>query len=147
MTTASEARSATYARICPWLRESFGDLLVERPDDVSCSVLIGSALTQILVLPWGTADSLLVIRSYVVTGARLDADLMRFLLEANARVRFGAFGLDGEGDIFFQQTLLGSTCDPQELRVSTMSVAAVADEFDDRIVERWGGSRALDTLR
>ena len=42
---------------------------------------------------------------------------------------------------------MGSTCDKPELKTSVSSVVLIADEYDDLIVEKWGGERAIDRLR
>jgi hypothetical protein len=107
----------------------------------------GSAFAQIGVFPWGDDDALITTRSYVVTGIELTAELMRFLLHENAGMRFGAFGIDEDGDVIFEHSIVGSTCDQRELESSVTAVAATADEYDDRIVSRWGGERALDQIR
>jgi hypothetical protein len=60
---------------------------------------------------------------------------------------FGAFGIDDEGDVIFEHTIVGSTCDQKELESSVIHVARTADDYDDIIVEKWGGERALDQIR
>ena len=72
---------------------------------------------------------------------------MHFLLRENDRMTFGAFGIDQDGDVFFEHTIVGSTCDKPELKTSVSSVVLIADEYDDLIVEKWGGERAIDRLR
>jgi hypothetical protein len=59
-------------------------------------------------------------------------------------MRFGAFGVDKDGDIIFEHTIVGSTIDKEELKSSVKAVLSVADHYDDDIVSRWGGKRALD---
>ena len=44
----------------------------------------------------------------------------------------------------FEHNLIGSTCDKEELKTSVITVVKLADEYDDEIVARWGGQRALD---
>lgn len=72
------------------------------------------------------------------------ADLQSHLLRENAEMRFGAFSVNDAGDILFEHTIVGSTCDPNELEASVHAVLAAADNYDDQIVQRWGGERALD---
>jgi len=69
---------------------------------------------------------------------------MQFLLRKNDDMRFGAFGLDRDMDIFFEHTIVGSTCDKEELRATVMAVLQTADKYDDEIVAKWGGERAVD---
>jgi len=52
--------------------------------------------------------------------------------------------LNEAGDVLFQHTIVGSTCDPAELEASVREVLEIADDYDDKIVSRWGGQRELD---
>ncbi|MFN5980493.1 MAG: T3SS (YopN, CesT) and YbjN peptide-binding chaperone 1, partial [Pseudanabaena sp.] len=85
-------------------------------------------------------------RSYVVVGSELKPDLMRYLLEENAKMIFGAFGISPDNEILFEHSIIGSTCNIKELEVSVKAVMEIADEYDDKIVNRWGGKRALDRI-
>ena len=71
-------------------------------------------------------------------------DLMYYLLRKNEDMRFGAFGIDEEHDVFFEHSILGSTCDIEEFRASLLAVASIADGLDDEIKEQFGGLRAID---
>lgn len=108
---------------------------------------MGSALVEVLVFPWGEDDAIINTRSYVVTGAELTPDLMLFLLKENSQMLFGAFGVDEHGDILFEHSIVGSTCDQKELESSVNAVLQVADDYDDIIVQKWGGERALDRIQ
>jgi ATP-dependent Clp protease ATP-binding subunit ClpC len=61
----------------------------------------------------------------------------------------GAGGREGTSDVasLLKPALVGSTCDKDELKAQVMAVVLTADEYDDQIVARWGGQRALDRLR
>jgi hypothetical protein len=59
-------------------------------------------------------------------------------------MRFGAFGLDSDNDVFFEHSIVGSTSDKVELKASVMAVVMTADRYDDQISSRWGGTRAVD---
>ncbi len=140
-------QKTTYEKIVPWMKELFGTFAQVRADVPVMGVMVGSALAQVSVFPWGDHDATITVRAYVVTGAELTPDLAHYLLRKNADMRFGAFGVDDDGDILFEHTIVGSTCDKEELRSSVMAVALTADQFDDEIVARWGGQRALDRIR
>lgn len=77
----------------------------------------------------------------------MNAELMKFLLRENDRMRFGAYGLDEDEDIFFEHTIVGSTCDKEELKASVVAVVMTADDADDKIIAKWGGQRAVDRGR
>jgi hypothetical protein len=143
----TRAQQEIYEKVLPWVAELFGGSVLRKQDSPVIGVMYGSAFAQIGVFPWSEADAVITTRSYVVTGAELTPELMRYLLTENAGMRFGAFGLDEEGDIIFEHTIVGSTCDQKELESSVVHVARTADDYDDLIVERWGGERALDQVR
>lgn len=142
----TSAQKACYEKIVPWAKELFGEFAQAREDAPVFGVMAGSAMVQVAVLPWGDDDATITARAYVVSGAELTPDLMHYLLRKNDDVRFGAFGVDNDGDIFFEHTIVGSTCDKEELKASVMAVVLTADKYDDEIVARWGGQRALDRM-
>jgi T3SS (YopN, CesT) and YbjN peptide-binding chaperone 1 len=147
MEFASEAQKQCYERIVPWLREVFGGAALVREDRPVIGVARGSAFAQVGVFPWGDADAIITTRAYVVADADLNEELLRFLLHENGGMHFGAFGIDDDGDIFFEHSIVGSTCDKKEIEASVTAVVRAADDYDDLIVARWGGRRALDQAR
>lgn len=142
----SPAQKATFEKIVPWMKDLFGSFAGQREDAPAFSVSVGSAMALTMVYPWRDDEAVISTRAWVVTGAELTPELMHYLLRENDRMSFGAFGIDPDGDIFFEHTILGSTCDQPELKSSVLSVVLVADEYDDEIVSRWGGQRAIDRV-
>jgi hypothetical protein len=140
----TKPQEETYIQISQWLQELFGAFLVKRDDAPVFGVIIGSALAQVGVAPWGEDDATITTRAYVVTGTEITPDLTHYLLRENDRMRFGAFGLDHENDIFFEHTIVGKTANKEEIKSSVLAVILTADEYDDKIIARWGGQRALD---
>ncbi len=143
----TEAQKACYEKVGPWVRELFGKLASRRDDRPVIRILQGSAYAQVGVFAWGESDAIITTRAYVVSGAMLTPEMMYYLLRENEGMPFGAFGVDKDGDILFEHSIVGSTCDKKELEASVIAVLRTADEYDDQIVERWGGRRALDQLR
>jgi Putative bacterial sensory transduction regulator len=141
------AQEDCYDRIALWMREIFGQFPCARQDVPGLGLFMGSALVEVLIFPWGDDDAIINARSYVATDIEMKPDLMRFLLEENAKMMFGAFGIDVNGDIIFEHTIVGSTCDKKELESSVRAVLEVSDDYDDKIIEQWGGKRALDRVR
>jgi hypothetical protein len=141
------AQEDCYNKIALWMREIFGKFPCARQDVPGLGLFMGSALVEVLIFPWGDDDATINTRSYVVTDIERKPDLMRFLLEENAKMIFGAFGLDVNGDIIFEHSIVGSTCDKKELESSVRAVLEIADKYDDKIVAEWGGMRALDRIR
>lgn len=140
----TEAQRASYERIARWMKELFGEFAEHDSGAPMFSIVVGSALTQVFVSAWNDDDAVITVRSYVVSDVEVTNELAIFLLEQNSRMRFGAFGLDEDHDIFFQHNIVGSTCDKNELKASVLAVANTADDFDDEIVSRFGGLRAVD---
>jgi len=141
----TEAQKACYQKVFRWMKQLFGTAFTSaREDTPLISVRIGSASAGAYVAPWGDNDTTINVRSWVVTGAEQTPELMKYLLTENNDMRFGAFGMDGEGDIFFDHTIIGSTCSKNELKASVVAVINVADEYDDKIIAKWGGQRFMD---
>lgn len=139
-------QKTTYEKVGQWMRELFGGVVHVRQDAPVYGVRFGSAFVQVSISPWGENEAIITTRSYVVYGANLREDLLKYLLRKNDEMRFGAFALDGDGDIVFSHTIVGSTCQKEELKASVYAVMKVADQYDDEIVGRWGGERALDRM-
>src|SRR3954453_16139628 len=54
---------------------------------------------HLVVRIWGEDDAVVLLRCWIVTGAPLDAPLLRFLLRRNHAQRFGMLAVDSDGDI------------------------------------------------
>ena len=108
----------------------------------------GSSIVMINVLPWKADRAVVRCVAQLVKGVTMEVPLALQLLEMNALMRFGAFAYVPAGDvIIFSHTLLGGeTLDPEELTTTIRDVAIVADEYDDRIAARYGGSTMQDLL-
>ena len=140
----SKAQEDIYNKVVPWMKEIFGDFARPREDHPSFAIYVGSAYASTAVMTWGEDDAIITTRSWVVTGVELTLELLQYLLRENDTMRFGAFGLDSDNDVFFEHTIVGSTADKHELKASVMAVVMTADRYDDIIAERWGGTRAVD---
>ena len=141
----TEAHRACYEKIHQWLKELYGEEGVRpRTDGTMLGIVRGSAYITVLIWPNGEQDAWVTTRSWVVTKVDMVADLAKFLLRKNYDMTLGAFGIDDANDIFFEHTIMGSSCDKNELRASVGAVSYVADQYDDEIVGRWGGQRAAD---
>uniref|UniRef100_A0A7C4GG03 YbjN domain-containing protein n=1 Tax=candidate division WOR-3 bacterium TaxID=2052148 RepID=A0A7C4GG03_UNCW3 len=143
----TQAQKKVYEKIAPWMRELFGQFATAHESAPVFGVVFGSTIAHVAVFPWGDDDATITTRAWVVTGTELTPDFMKFLLLQNDKMRFGAFLVDSDGDVFFEHTIVGSTCDKEELKASVLAVAATADRYDDEIVQRWGGQRMLDRMK
>jgi hypothetical protein len=113
----------------------------------------GSSYVMISVVPTGPKShhndrAVVRVVAQVVSGVRPEASLFRQLLILNSKLRFGAFAYLPEGDVvlFAHSILGGESMDEKELIATVHDVALVADEYDDRIVARYGGARMQDII-
>lgn len=140
----NDVQKQVYDRVKPWLEALYGDAVRPREDLPAFGVRKGSGYITIYVWPWGEDEAYVLTRAYVVSGANINEELLRFLLRKNTELTFGAFGLDEDGDILFEHSIVGSRCDQEELEASVNAVLHAADNYDDEIVTRWGGRRAIE---
>lgn len=140
----TQAQKACYEKVSRWIKDLFGVGAIYRDDIPVIGIIVGSALAQVGISAWGEIDTTITTRAYLVTEVEITPDLASFLLHENERMRFGAFGLDKEDDIFFEHTIMGSNTNREELKSSIMAVILTADSYDDKIVEQWGGQRMLE---
>jgi hypothetical protein len=117
-------------------------------DDSLYVIKQGSAYVMISVVPWGANRAMVRCTSQLVKGINLDGGLAKQLLELNAHLRFGAFAWEPNGEIIlFVHTILGgTTLDSDELMATLRDVALIADEYDDKLMKKYGGQRMLDLL-
>jgi hypothetical protein len=117
-------------------------------DDTLYVIKQGSAYVMISVVPWGDNRAMVRCTSQLVKGVDVDGPLAKQLLELNAHLRFGAFAWDpGEHTVLFSHTILGgTTLDPEELMATLRDVALIADEYDDKLMKKYGGQRMIDLL-
>lgn len=144
MTFANETQRAVYERVRSFIEDLFGELAVYRDDAPAFAVAAGSAVAHVHVLPWTDEGAIVTTRAFVVSGVTLTEDLMRWMLARNSEALWGAFGVDEDGEIVIDHSINGPTCDKEDLRASVLGVIFSADRYDDEIVARWGGERALD---
>lgn len=148
MAFRTKMQQDTYEKIADWLKAAFGEMLVTAIPDAPVFVFHpGDTLAEIVVAPWGDDDATITVRSWVVQDVEVTRDLMHYLLRENDRFRFGGFGLDSEDDVFFEHTIVGSTCDPEELRASVIAVSGTSDRYDDEIIARFGGVKSIEHIR
>lgn len=144
MTFQTPIQQSCFERITPWMQEFFESSVITHGEETILLTRSGSAIAYTRVIPWGEEEAIILTRSCVVTNVEITQDLTLFLLRENDNLFFGRFAIDRENNVIFEHSLLGSTCDRENLKTSIIAVIRFADEYDDLIVERWGGERALD---
>jgi type III secretion system-like peptide-binding chaperone len=131
------------------VKEYLGELFEEPyhdPENDHFYVRYGTTVLEISVEPYGSEEAVVNIMSYCVQDVELEDDLLLGLLELNHQLVCGAFSLVGN-DIFFAHSLYGNSLEPRDLLRAITSVATVADDYDDRIVARYGGQTALEKIQ
>jgi hypothetical protein len=136
----TKAQEQTYQKVGEYLGQSFGSTgFAPHPELPSYVGTQGSCMVEVTVYPW-TNDAVVNIRSCLVMDiGELQPQLLRFLLDENFKFVFGGFSLDPNGDINFEETLLGSMLDRDELEKAVGAVLATSDDYDNRIVSQYGG--------
>lgn len=101
----------------------------------------GSAVIGITVRPWHDGDVVVEFTSQLVNNAELNDETMKWLLETNADLHFGGFGLLFDDTIIYAYTVPASTLNQETFAAVAQTVAAIADHYDDEIVEVVGGRK------
>lgn len=140
--TSTEFINATIERVSAILKVHYPDHL--EFGNGSFAISSGSSQIMIIIRPFLKNETCVECLSHVVSSAKINEDLMRFLLRKNAELHFGAFGLMFDDTITFSHSITGTNLDDNELITTINSVAIISDYYDDKIVELAGGKRAID---
>jgi hypothetical protein len=125
-----------------------GNKAYRKIEDKLYVVKQGSSYVMVNVVPWGEDRAIVRCVAQLVRGVRMEAGLALQLLRLNSVLRFGAFAYVREGDLvlFLHSILGGETFDAPELLATIRDVALIADDWDDKIIARFGGQRMQDLL-
>jgi type III secretion system-like peptide-binding chaperone len=140
-----DAHRQAHEAVREYLAELFDDPYEDEADG-HFYVRYGSTVLEVSVDPYGPEETAIMVSSYCVQGVAVDEELLRALLELNHQLPFGAFSLVGS-DIYFSHALFGSALERRPLLGAIAAVATIADDYDDRIVEKYGGQTALELIR
>jgi hypothetical protein len=127
----------TQEKVRTFLQEIYPDFV--EFSDGAFTLQEGSATVSITVRPWHEGDSAVEFSSQLVSGARVDQTLMKWLLQKNVELHFGALGLLFDDTVVYSQTLPGCDLSRHEFEATVRTVAAIADHYDDEIVAMAGG--------
>jgi len=139
----NDVQKECYGKLKGYLGQLFGELAEEADDSPAFFFSMGSAMVRIYALGFGKSATF-AANSWVVRDVETTLPLAKFLLEANANMTFGAFGIDEDGDVFFRQSIFAPTATKEDVRHLVMSVLSTADEWDDEIQKKFGGRRSAD---
>lgn len=141
----SPVHQETYDRLKEYLGELF-DEPYHDPENDHFYVRYGTTVLEISLEPHDAEETIVIIMAYCVQDVELEEELLAGLLELNHQMTCGHFSVVGN-DIFFAHSLFGRSLDPRDLLRAITAVATVADDYDDRIVKRYGGQTALERIQ
>lgn len=141
----NECQETTHDTVGRYLSELF-DAPYSDPENGHYYVGYGSTILEVSVEPYGPEEAVVQITAYCVQEAELADDLALGLLELNHELPIGGFSLVGS-DIFFSHGLFGKSLDRNSLLGGIAAVATVSDDYDDRIVAKYGGRTARDMIQ
>ncbi len=129
---------------------SYLDELVDEHFDDSehCDFYLkyGSTVLEISIKPYEEDDAVVEVLAFCVQGVESTPELLSELLRINYDVPLGAFSMVGN-DVFFSHAFLGRRLRGEQLIASLDAVASIADDYDERIVSKYGGQTALERIR
>jgi hypothetical protein len=133
-----ELLDAARVRVREYLNEIHPDYV--EFEDGRFTVQEGSATISITIRPWHEGDSAVEFTSQLVTGGTIDEKVMRWLLEKNVELHFGALGLLFDDTIVYSHTLPGCDLSRKEFEATIRTVSMIADHYDDELMAMTGGT-------
>ena len=141
-----QVQEETFFKVREYLSDLFEDEPYHDPENNHFYVRYGTTVLEISVEPYGSDEAMVTVMSYCVQDVEVEEELLLGLLELNHQTPCGSFSLVGN-DIFFAHSLFGRSLEPRDLLRTITSVATMADDYDDRIVARYGGQTALEKIQ
>ena len=141
----TQCQEEVYRQVKAYLDE----LIDEHFDDAAhCDFYLkyGTTVLEISIDPYQEDDAVIEILAFCVQGVEPGFELARELLSLNAEVPLGGFSMV-DRDIFYSHSFLGRRLRPEQLIASLDAVASISDEYDDKLVSKYGGETALERLR
>ena len=129
MADLQELMDATRGKVREYLRAV--DPEFQEYESGMFTVQEGSAVVGITIRPWHDADVVVEFTSQLVNGATVNAETMRWLLQKNAELHFGAFGLLFDDTILYSHTIPGGCLDQATFDATTRMVAVIADHYGE----------------
>jgi hypothetical protein len=127
------------------------DWLGKEPEtDADGDFLIPIDDVHVMVSPRIARGGGVVVRVFAITnvGVTVAPELGLFLARLNFGLVFGRFALDAEHSaIWVDETLLGEHFSDEEFRFIVGAVASIADDWDDRLKQMFGGATYQDVLQ
>jgi hypothetical protein len=134
----NSALSLLRERVEEYLEEGFGHFHTDEDGDYN--LLHESA--RVFLCPRTWTDTRTVLRIFSITNVDVpaSADLLVWLAGENFHLTFGHFAhKEKDRSVWFIHNLLGDFLDKEELLTAVRMVASQANDYDDRIKEKFGG--------
>ena len=120
------------------MSETFGTQ-VQRPEEDATLVVPGGPYgIRVTVTPIGDDEAAVDVYTWLGRKVEVTAPVARYLLERNARLRFGSLGVDPDGDVILEASLFPEQVDPVALSRLVELIAVAADEIDEELRTRFG---------
>lgn len=116
------------------------------PENGHYYVGYGSTVMEISVEPYGPEETIVLVMAFCVQDVEPSEELLRGLLRLNHQIPVGAFSVV-DRDVYLGHSIFGRDLGRKNLLGVIAAVANLSDEYDDRIVDRYGGQTALDRIR
>jgi hypothetical protein len=126
-----------YQQLSRMLREAFGELVREAPEEPAFFVPSGRIGVRVEVEAVSDQNVLIECYSWVAQGLPIDGRVCEFLVRRNASLRFGALCVDGEGSIFLRHALFAEQLQEPVLSRLIQLLGSTADTIDDELRERF----------
>jgi hypothetical protein len=139
------AQRACYWHVAEIVDSAFPDQVTADPERPCFIVARGSTAVHVTVYALGE-DAVVHMRAQVVRGGHRDEQLLDLLLRQNAKLVYGTFAIDAQGDIVFTHATPAVAVTRESLQRQLATMLDVADHFDDFIQGQWGGARAIDEV-
>jgi len=136
---------SVYSRVGDYLRAAELKFM-ENAKEKSYTALYGSAVAVVRVTAAGTDDTWVSFLAPVVSGARVQPDLLEYLVRKNADYAATKFHLSANNEIWLQYSVLGSILDATTCKLAVFFTMITADNEDDVIRAKWGGRPAAELL-
>lgn len=133
----SSAQDELHQQVGAELREAFGELVREAPDEAAYFVALGRIGVRVEVEPVGGENALIETYSWIAQQLTVDDSIAAFLVRRNAGMRFAALCVDGEGAIILRQALFPEQLSKTVLVRLLELMSAAADTIDQELRERF----------
>ena len=142
-----EIQEETFHKVKEYLSDLFEEPPYHDPETDHFYVRYGTTVLEISVEPYGPDEAMVTMMSYCVQDVEVEEDLLLGLLELNHQIPCGSFSAGGERHLLRPFALRAqpgarATCCGRSPRWPTL-----ADDYDDRIVARYGGQTALEKIQ